>query len=63
MCCYASRDIIDLGTKIASACAKLFHMLINFAISSCTSLKKVDRFEGVKLNRVYTFPKRVYIHL
>lgn len=34
MCCYASRDIIDLGTKIASACAKLFHMLINFAISS-----------------------------
>lgn len=40
MCCYASRDIIDLGTKIASACANLFHMLINFAISSVYFPKK-----------------------
>ena len=28
----------------------------------CTSLKKVDRLEGIQLYQVYTYPKRVYIH-
>ena len=50
------------GRKLRKACAM---MLLNYIISLikfCTSLKKVDRFEGFQLNRVYTYPKRVYIH-
>ena len=55
--------MVFLASKVISRLCQTIAQMQLITSNHCTSLKKVDRFEGVKLKQVYTFPKRVYIHL